>query len=136
MTISDFRNSSVACQRRTASVPRSVWRVSETLNSKPTSEVALTVFVAILLLVAATGRHSYGFYIVFRLVATVGGVYWAWRVYGEGLRGWVWAFAAVALLMNPFVPIRMQRAQWQPIDLWLGMLLLGWSGYWFFRNPG
>ena len=28
----------------------------------------------------------------------------------------------------------MQRAQWQPIDLCLGILLIGWSGYWLFRK--
>ena len=61
-------------------------------------------------------------------MTTVGAVYWAWSVYRAGLRGWAWAFAAVALMMNPFVPIRMQRAQWQPIDLCLGLLLFGWSG--------
>jgi len=55
-------------------------------------------------------------------------------VYQAGLRGWTWAFVAVALLLNPFLPIRMQRAQWQPIDLWLGILLFGWSVYWFLRK--
>jgi len=90
--------------------------------------------VAAFLLVASSGRHPYGFYIVLRLVATIGAVYWAVRVYRETLRGWTWAFAAVALLMNPFVPIRMQRTQWQPIDLWLGLLLLAWCGYWLFRK--
>ena len=49
-------------------------------------------------------------------------------------RAWTWMFVAVALLLNPFLPIRMQRAQWQPIDLYLGILLIGWSGYWLFRK--
>ena len=91
--------------------------------------------MAVLLLVAAEGRYGYGFYIVLRLVATVGAVYWSLRVYRKGLQGWAWAFAAVALLMNPLLPIRMQRTQWQPIDLWLGILLLGWCGFWFIRKP-
>jgi TPR repeat protein len=89
---------------------------------------------AVLLLVAAVGKHPYGFYMVLRLVITVGAVYWAWRVYKAGLRAWTWIFVAVALLLNPFLPIRMQRAQWQPIDLCLGILLIGWSGYWLFRG--
>ncbi len=71
---------------------------------------------------------------VLRLVITVGAVYWAWRVYKVGLRAWTWIFVAVALLLNPFFPIRLQRAQWQPIDLCLGILLIGWSGYWLFRG--
>ena len=98
-------------------------------------EVVLTVLAAILLLVAAEGRHAYGFYIVLRLAATIGGVYWAVRVYHTGPRGWLWAFIAAAVLLNPMLPIRMHRTDWQPIDLWLGVLLLGWAGYWAFRKP-
>jgi len=99
------------------------------------SEVMLTALAAIFLLIAVTGRHSYAFYMLLRLLVTVGAVYWAWRVYEIGLRGWVWVFAAVALLMNPFVPIRMHRTDWQPIDLSLGVLLLCWSVFWYFRRP-
>jgi hypothetical protein len=94
------------------------------VDSKRVWEVALTVLVAILLLVAAEGRHPYGFYVVLRAV----------RVYQVGPRDWMWAFLAVALLLNPILPVRMQRSQWQPVDLWLGILLLGWSGYWAFRK--
>ena len=98
------------------------------------SESVFTLISAALLLVASAGKYPYGFYMLLRLIITVGSVYWAWRVYQAGLRGWTWAFVAVALLLNPFLPIRMQRTQWQLIDLWLGILLIGWSGYWFFRK--
>ena len=97
-------------------------------------EVALTVGVAIVLLAAAEGRYPYGFYMALRTAATVGGVYWAVRVYQAGPRGWVWAFLALALLLNPILPVQMHRADWQPIDLVLGLLLLGWSGYWLWRT--
>jgi uncharacterized membrane protein len=100
------------------------------LNSRRFQEVAFTAVCAVLLLAAAFGKHSYGFYLVLRLVTTVGAVYWAWRSYKAGLRACAWAFVSVALLLNPFLPVRMQRAQWQPIDLWLGILLFGWSVYW------
>jgi hypothetical protein len=96
--------------------------------------VAFTLLAAVLLLVAAVGKHPYGYYIVLRLAATLGAAYWAVRVYQTGPRGWMWAFTAVALLLNPFLPIRMQRAQWQPIDIWLGLLLFGWCGYWILRR--
>jgi hypothetical protein len=43
----------------------------------------------------------------------------------------MWAFLAVALLLNPVLPVRMHREHWQPIDMILGVLLLGWAGYWF-----
>jgi TPR repeat protein len=97
-------------------------------------EVVLTILGAVFLLIAAVGKHPYGFYMVLRLVITVGAVYWAWRVYKVGQRAWTWIFVAVALLLNPFLPIHMQRAQWQPIDLCLGILLIAWSGYWLFRG--
>jgi hypothetical protein len=98
-------------------------------------EIVLTALAAIFLLIASQGRHSYGFYIVLRLVCCVGAVYWAARLYRVGPQGWLWAFAAVAVLLNPILPVRMHRADWQPIDLALGILLLGWSGYWTFRKP-
>ena len=104
------------------------------MNRERILEVALTMLGAVLLLIASTGKRSYGFYMVLRLVITVGAVYWAWRVYKAGQRAWTWTFATVALLLNPFLPIRMQRIQWQPIDLCLGIFLIGWSGYWLFRK--
>jgi hypothetical protein len=104
------------------------------MNSKRVWEVALTVLVAIILLAAAEGRYLYGFYMALRTAATVGGVYWAVRVYQAGPRGWMCAFLAVALLFNPILPVRMHREDWQPIDLVLGLLLLGWSGYWLWRT--
>ena len=104
------------------------------MNRGRSLEVVLTILGALLLLIAAAGKHPYGFYMVLRLVITVGAVYWAWRVHKVGLRAWTWMFATIALLLNPFLPIRMQRAQWQPIDLCLGILLIGWSGYWLVRK--
>ena len=47
-------------------------------------EVVLTMLGAVLLLIAAADKHPYGFYMVLRLVITVGAVYWAWRVYKAG----------------------------------------------------
>lgn len=107
---------------------------AHTVKNRLFIEFGFTVIGSVLLLFAAEGRHAYGFYILLRLLITVGAVYWAWRVYQAGLPALTWAFAAVALLLNPFFPIRMQRAQWQPIDLCLGILLLAWSALWFLRN--
>lgn len=104
------------------------------MDSKRVWEVALTVLVALVLLAAAEGRHPYGFYMALRTAATVGGVYWAVRVYQAGPRAWMWAFLAAALFLNPILPVRMHRADWQPIDGILGLLLLGWSGYWLRRT--
>jgi hypothetical protein len=104
------------------------------VDSKRVWEVALTVVVALALLAAAEGRYPYGFYMALRTAAMVGGMYWAVRVYQAGPRGWMWAFLAVALLLNPILPVRMHREDWQPIDLVLGLFMLGWSGYWLWRT--
>ena len=104
------------------------------MDSKRVWEVALTFLVAIFLLVAAEGKHPYGFYMVLRTAATVGGVYWAVRVYQAGPRSWMWAFLAVALLLNPVLPVRMHREHWQPIDMVISVLLFGWAAYWFRRT--
>lgn len=105
------------------------------MGRRRTLEIVFSVLVAILLLAAAHGRYPYGFYMLLRTAATVGAAYWAVRLYRDGPEGWMWAFAAVALLLNPILPVRMHRPDWQPIDLALGVLLLGWSGYWAFRKP-
>ena len=51
-------------------------------------EVVLTLVGAVLLLIASAGKYPYGFYMVLRLVITVGAVYWAWRVYKAGQQVW------------------------------------------------
>jgi hypothetical protein len=116
-----------------------IWVGTAKLRHKPRGkkrlEVGLSVLIAILLILACQGRHPYGFYVVLRLAATVGAVYWAMRVYQTGPRGWLWVFVAVALLLNPLLPVRMHRADWQPIDLTLGVLLLAWAAYWGARKP-
>lgn len=104
------------------------------MDSKRVWEVALTVLLAVLLLVAAAGRHPYGFYMVLRTAATMGGICWTVRVYQAGPRGWMLAFLAVALLLNPILPVKMRRGHWLPIDMVLGVLLMGWAGYWFWRT--
>ena len=102
------------------------------MDSQRRYEMVLTALLAVFLIVAAEGRHAYGFYMLLRLAATVCAIYLAVRVAQVGPRGWLWAFVAVALLLNPILPVRMHRGDWQPIDLWLGVLLLLWTGYWLF----
>ncbi len=94
------------------------------MDGKQRKELICTAIMVVFLIVAAEGRHGYGFYVVLRLAATVGAVYWTVRAHQVGPRGLLWA-AAVAVRLNPILPVRTHRADWQPIDLWLGVLLLG-----------
>lgn len=86
------------------------------------------------LLIASQGRYAYSFYVALRLFVTILAVFWAYRTYCAGPRIFTWVFGGMALLLNPLVPIRMRRADWQPIDLWLGIGLLSWSAYSLLRN--
>ena len=58
------------------------------MNRERIVEVVLTMLGAVLLLVASAGKQPYGFYMVLRLVITVGAIYWAWRVCKAALWGW------------------------------------------------
>jgi len=92
------------------------------LDKRRTSEVILTVLAAIFLLIAVTGRHSYAF------ICCSGFCDGRCCLLGlEGLRNGTTrlglAFATAALLMKPFLPIHMHRADWQPVDMSLGVLL-------------
>jgi len=71
-----------------------------------------------------------------RTAATVGGAYWADTGVQRGAKGLdVGLPLAVVLMLNPIPSVRMQRSRWQPIDLWFGLSLLGWSCYWALRKP-
>jgi hypothetical protein len=71
------------------------------VDHRRTLEIAPTELVAIFLIVAAEGKDPHGFYMALRTAAMVSGAYRAVRVYLTGPRGWMWAFLAVALLLNP-----------------------------------
>ena len=90
------------------------------MDSQRRYEVIFTALVAAFLLVAAEGRHAYGFYVALRLAATVGAVYWAVRVYHVGPRGWLWAFVAVAVLLNPSCPFGCTAQTGSPSTCGLG----------------
>ena len=104
------------------------------VNKKRTSEAGLTALLGIFLLVATMKTYPYGFYMVLRLVATVGSAWWVARLYKEELLSYAWLFAGLALLMNPFIPIRMTRRDWQGVDLVSGVSVLIWATYWYFHN--
>jgi hypothetical protein len=79
----------------------------------------------------ALQRLPFGYYSVTRIVVFLGAGYGAW---------WLWerkrvlpalVAAAVALLFNPLLPVRMHRAEWQQIDVLAGVVLLGLAVYTF-----
>lgn len=72
---------------------------------------------ALLLLVATFSRQPYGFYTLLRIVVCASAVYLAWFSSQVNKGSWLWIFAFVALLFNPFIPVRLARDAWVLIDL-------------------
>jgi hypothetical protein len=72
----------------------------------------------------ALGRHPIGYYTVLRL-ATCGvcafGIYVALKVKQVG---WIFVFATILLLFQPFVSLRITRQTWQYVDVSVGIILL------------
>ena len=70
-----------------------------------------------LLIVALFGAWPYGFYQFLRLVVCASSVYLGYRASKAQERGWMWTMWAIALLFNPFWPVRLSRQKWLAIDL-------------------
>jgi hypothetical protein len=80
--------------------------------------------VAALMLFAALGYWTYGYYQLLRFVVCGVGAYVAFMAY-QWQRIWaVWLFGIIAVLFNPVIPIRLPREVWQTIDVTCAFLFL------------
>ena len=87
-----------------------------------------------LLLLLGRARMPYGYSIFLRWIVCAGCAYGAWAAYQDGRHMWTWLLGAVAILVNPIMPFRTQRADWGPFDLaGAGVLLLAAS--WLRKYP-
>ena len=75
------------------------------------------IYCTAVLLAVAVLPLPYGYYQLLRLVAT--GVFvWAAVVgFRRGSAGYGFAFAVLALLFNPVIPVYLSKALWAPIDI-------------------
>jgi hypothetical protein len=74
----------------------------------------------VLLPLAVSGKHPYGFYILLRWIACAVFAYSAFAAHRLERPLWTWLFAVEAMLFNPFVRIHFQRETWQTLD-WLAI---------------
>jgi hypothetical protein len=85
------------------------------------------VVAAIMLLVAA-GRWPADYYTLARLVACGTGVYGAYHARQQREPSWAVAFALLAVILNPFVPLRLDRSTWEWLDIGAAVLyLVSWK---------
>ena len=80
--------------------------------------------VASALLFWALSRHPYGYYTLLRWVVCAVAAYSAYLSTTVNRIPWAWVFGLVALLFNPLVPARIDRATWAYIDVAVGILFL------------
>jgi hypothetical protein len=78
---------------------------------------------AIAMLLLAMGKWPFGFYVLLRWVVCGVCAYSAFSAAEAGRKGWVWVLGILALLFNPFLPVRLGRETWAPVDLAAALLL-------------
>jgi hypothetical protein len=71
----------------------------------------------VFLLLAVFGRWPYGFYTLLRFAVCGSATFLAVQAFELKKSVWVWIMAAMAVLFNPLIPIRLPRDAWQVIDL-------------------
>lgn len=76
------------------------------------------------MLFVALGSLPYSYYTLMRFAVCVIGGYGAFLASERQQQFWMWAFGVTALLFNPFVPVRLDRATWAVLDLAAGVLFL------------
>ncbi|GET20675.1 DUF6804 family protein [Prolixibacter denitrificans] len=79
---------------------------------------------AALLLLSLAALPS-GFYILLRIAVTIGAVAAIISEIDNGINFWVVAFAIIAILFNPLLPIYLDdKSAWMPIDIIAAVLFL------------
>lgn len=81
-------------------------------------------FILAVLLLLCLFNMPYGYYILVRLVAAVGFVYFAYKYYEMKKEKLVWTFGALALLFQPFVKMPLGRNLWNIVDVAVAILLI------------
>jgi hypothetical protein len=85
------------------------------------------------MLLIALAPLPYGYYTILRIVVCGSSAYISWTTADTKITGWTVAFAAVALLFNPIVPVYLDREIWAFIDV--GVAVIYFIHWWISRRP-
>ena len=80
--------------------------------------------VGSVLLFWTLSRHPYGYFTLLRWVVCATAVYSAYLSTTVNRVPWAWVFGLIALLFNPLIPARIDRATWAYLDVTVGILFL------------
>ena len=99
------------------------------MNRGVKSEIVLLGVCIVALLAAASVRWPYFVYVLLRILICTASAYLSTKRYKEHRTPWVWAFAAIALLFNPLVPVRMSRPDWRIVNVLNAIFFTAWAVY-------
>jgi hypothetical protein len=77
----------------------------------------LGVAAVLMLVLGSSLTWPYAYFSLLRVVVFGCAVYFAWLLLEADQAGWAVALGGVALLFNPFLPIYLNRAIWQVLDV-------------------
>lgn len=80
--------------------------------------------IASVFLFWAVSRHPYGFYTLLRWIVCASAAYTTYICTTMKRVPWAWVLGVIALMFNPFIPPRIERATWVYIDMATGIILL------------
>lgn len=73
--------------------------------------------VAVFLLIYATSRHPYSYYIFLRWYIFISSIYLAYYSDKSKSKLWFVIFSVIALLFNPLIPIYLDKDIWSVVDV-------------------
>jgi hypothetical protein len=73
--------------------------------------------VGSIILLWALSRHSYGYFTLLRWIVCATAAYSAFLSITVNKLSWAWIFGIIALLFNPLIPVRIDRAAWIYLDV-------------------
>lgn len=85
---------------------------------------ALARLITAALLFWALARHPIGYYTVLRLITAGVCLYAAYLAVQDKQTGWAFIFGGIAVLFQPFLPLRMTRETWNYIDVIAALFLI------------
>lgn len=65
-----------------------------------------------------------GFYTFLKFVIFATALYLAWLSYESKRESWVWTFALIAIIFNPFIPLYFSKDVWKVLDILTAVVLL------------
>jgi hypothetical protein len=72
---------------------------------------------SIFLILALNPDNPYGYYLLLRVVCCACFAFLTFRYFQAKQTGWVWLFAVLAVIYNPFIRVHLNRELWSVINV-------------------